>query len=109
MAKIHVDFLIAVGIKPVKQTNTYALFFTPYRKDNLPFFKVSISKNKWYDLLEMESGNILELGMMVYWTKNITEVIKRLQSFTPIPLSDIPEPMPSSLSYIPLWECGLFF
>lgn len=76
-----VEFLAHVGIKPVRDYTGYALYHAPYRKDVHPSFKVSKSKNRWYDLALCEGGDIIDLGRRLYNTNDIFDVVKRIASF----------------------------
>jgi hypothetical protein len=76
-----IDFLAHVGIKPVRTYIGYALYNAPYREDIRPSFKVSKRKNRWYDLLSCESGDIIDLGRRLYNTNNIFEVVHRIAAF----------------------------
>ena len=60
-----IGFLERIGVRPVRNYQTYALYHAPYREDRHPSFKVSRKKNRWYDLATMESGDIIDLGKMI--------------------------------------------
>lgn len=75
------SFLARIGINPVRNYADYALYHAPYRSDIHPSFKVSKRKNRWYDLATMESGDIIDLGKLIYGTTDIVEVIRRIHSF----------------------------
>src|SRR3712207_8855841 len=74
-----IGLLERTGIRPVRNYLTYALYHAPYREDRHPSFKVSRKKNRWYDLATMESGDIIDLGKMMYNTNDIMEVIRHIQ------------------------------
>ena len=71
-------FLERLGVRPVRNYTDYALYHAPYRKDIHPSFKVSKKKNRWYDLATMESGDIIDLGKLIYGTTDIITVIERM-------------------------------
>lgn len=74
------SFLERIGIRPVRNYTDYALYHAPYRKDIHPSFKVSKKKNRWYDLATMESGDIIDLGKLIYGTSNVVDVIQKLHA-----------------------------
>ena len=91
-----IGFLEGIGVRPVRNYQTYALYHAPYREDRHPSFKVSRKKNRWYDLATMESGDIIDLGKMIYNTSDMMEVIRHIQDYTAAELV-IRERIPSEL------------
>ncbi len=71
-------FLERLGVGSVRNYSDYALYHAPYRTDIHPSFKVSKKKNRWYDLSTMESGDIIDLGKLIYGTSDIIAVIERI-------------------------------
>lgn len=71
-------FLERLGIHPVRNYADYALYHAPYRTDVHPSFKVSKRKNRWYDLSTMESGDIIDLGKLIYGTSDIIGIVTRI-------------------------------
>lgn len=78
------DFLQRLAIHPVKNTDTYALYHAPYREDRHPSFKVSKKKNRWYDFALCRSGDIIDLGQLIYDCDDISYVIRKLQECAPV-------------------------
>jgi hypothetical protein len=76
-----VNFLSNIGIRPVRDYSGYALYHAPYRKDIHPSFKVSKSKNRWYDLSLCEGGDIIDLGRRIYNTNDVVDVARRIMSY----------------------------
>lgn len=91
-----IGFLERIGVRPVRNYQTYVLYHAPYREDRHPSFKVSRKKNRWYDLATMESGDIIDLGKMMYNTSDMMEVIRHIQDCTAAELV-IRERIPSKL------------
>ena len=91
-----IGYLEKIGIRPVRNYQTYVLYHAPYREDRHPSFKVSRKKNRWYDLATMQSGDIIDLGKMMYNTNDIMEVIRHIQNYTTAELV-IRERIPSEL------------
>ena len=82
-----VDFLLAIGIRPTKETTVSAWYHAPYREDENPSFKVNKSRNVWYDFGTTKSGDIIDLAMLVYRTQNISKVLKMIEQAAPaVPL-----------------------
>lgn len=52
-----------------------------YRQDIHPSFKVSKKKNRWYDLATLESGDIIDLGKLIYGTSDIITVIESMHAY----------------------------
>lgn len=91
-----IGYLEKIGIRPVRNYQTYVLYHAPYREDRHPSFKVSRKKNRWYDLATMQIGDIIDLGKMMYNTNDIMEVIRHIQNYTTAELV-IRERIPSEL------------
>ena len=95
-----VDFLLAIGIRPTKETTASAWYHAPYREDEDPSFKVNKNRNIWYDFATANSGDIIDLAVLVYRTQNISKVLKMIEQATPaVPLKArtfMPHPSSSS-------------
>lgn len=82
-----VDFLMAIGIRPIKETTASAWYHAPYREDEDPSFKVNKNRNVWYDFGTTKSGDIIDLALLVYRTSNISKVLKMIEQAAPaVPL-----------------------
>lgn len=82
-----VDFLLAIGFRPTKETAASAWYHAPYREDEDPSFKVNKNRNIWYDFATAKSGDIIDLAVLVYRTQNISKVLKMIAQATPaVPL-----------------------
>ena len=82
-----VDFLLAIGFRPTKETTASAWYHAPYREDEDPSFKVNKNRNIWYDFATANSGDIIDLAVLVYRTQNISKVLKMIEQATPaVPL-----------------------
>lgn len=59
------DIEIASYIKsePVKRKNGYGLYYSPFRTENKPSFKIDYTKNVWYDFGLGKGGSIVDLVM----------------------------------------------
>lgn len=82
-----VDFLLAIGIRPTKETIVSAWYHAPYREDEDPSFKVNKNRNIWYDFATAKSGDLIDLAVLVYRTQNISKVLKMIEQAAPaVPL-----------------------
>ena len=93
------DFLVSIGIHPVKETPCYAWYHAPYREDEDPSFKVNKNRNLWYDFATANSGDIIDLAMLVYRTQNISKVLKMIEQATPA--------VPLKVRSLPDWRTSL--
>ena len=95
-----VDFLLAIGIRPTKETTVSAWYHAPYREDEDPSFKVNKNRNIWYDFATAKSGDIIDLAVLVYRTQNISKVLKMITQATPaVPMkvrTFVPHPQTSA-------------
>lgn len=95
-----VDFLLAIGIHPTKETTVSAWYHAPYREDENPSFKVNKNRNIWYDFATAKSGDIIDLAVLVYRTPNIPKVLNMIERAAPaVPLkvrTFVPHPQPSA-------------
>lgn len=78
-----VDFLKAIGCFPTKETACAAWFRAPYREDMTPSFKVNKNRNIWYDFGLARSGDIIDLGILIYRTHDISRVLKLIENAAP--------------------------
>ena len=78
-----VDFLKAIGCFPTKETACAAWFRAPYREDMTPSFKVNKNRNIWYDFGLARSGDIIDLGILIYHTNDISRVLKLIENAAP--------------------------
>ena len=94
-----VDFLLAIGIRPTKETTMSAWYHAPYREDENPSFKVNKNRNIWYDFATAKSGDLIDLAVLVYRTQNISKVLKMIERAAPtVPLrvrTFVPQSQPS--------------
>ena len=95
-----VDFLLAIGFRPTKETSVSAWYHAPYREDEDPSFKVNKNRNIWYDFATAKSGDIIDLAVLLYRTQNISKVLKMIEQAAPaVPLkvrTFVPHSQPSA-------------
>lgn len=78
-----VDFLMAIGIRPSKETVASAWYHAPYREDGTPSFKVNKNRNVWFDFATAQSGDIIDLAVLIYRTHDISRVLKMIERAAP--------------------------
>ena len=72
-----VEYLERKGVKPVRRTAAYALYYSPLREETHPSFKVDTEKNLWIDYGEGRGGSIIDLCMRMEGC-TLSEAIRRL-------------------------------
>ena len=77
-----VEYLERKGIKPVRRTAAYALYYSPLREETHPSFKVDTEKNLWIDYAEGRGGSIIDLCMRLEGC-TLSEAIHRLGQNAP--------------------------
>jgi len=60
------DYLLGLGVEPVKIRGNDYWYHSPFRHDHNPSFKVNTKLNVWYDHGSGEGGTILDLGSKLY-------------------------------------------
>lgn len=61
-----VDYLDKFGIVPSKISGNDYWYFSPFRDERTPSFKVNVKKNLWYDHGLGEGGSIIDLGARLH-------------------------------------------
>ena len=77
-----VEYLERKGVKPVRRTAAYALYYSPLREETHPSFKVDTEKNLWIDYGEGRGGSIIDLCMRMEGC-TLSEAIRRLGQNAP--------------------------
>ena len=78
-----VEYLERKGVKPVRRTAAYALYYSPLREETHPSFKVDTEKNLWIDYAEGKGGSIIDLCMRLEGC-TLLEAIRILGRMLPI-------------------------
>lgn len=71
------QYLESKGITPVKDRGYYGMYYSPFRKDTDPSFKVDYGKDLWYDFGTGEGGSIVDLLMMLE-NYSLSEALQKL-------------------------------
>lgn len=78
-----VDYLRAIGFSSTKESAKSAWYHAPYREDRTPSFKVNKDKNLWYDFGTAQSGDIIDLAELLYKSKDVSRLLKLIESAAP--------------------------
>lgn len=100
-----VDFLWVIGVHPTKESDFSVWYHAPYREDRTPSFKVNRRRNIWYDFGTGQSGDIIDLGCLIYRTKDISQVLRMIGAASPVVLPKVRKTVPPCNSRN---ECGTF-
>ena len=74
-----IELLASLNYHPVKRINYDIWFFSPFRKETTPSFKVCSKINKWFDHGEGKGGNTLDFIIRLEMC-SVSEALKRLDS-----------------------------
>ena len=55
-----VSYLSVKGFEPAKSKGINYWYYSPFRQESEPSFKVNRRRNQWYDFGEGEGGNLLD-------------------------------------------------
>jgi hypothetical protein len=69
------DILHKLGYEPQKQNTKELWFYSPFRKEKTPSFKVDIKSNKWYDFGEGKGGDIVDFSCSYLETQNVGHTV----------------------------------
>jgi len=66
------DYLQSHGIIPCKKQGNNLWYYSPFREETYPSFKVNPVRNEWYDFGLGKGGNILDFVMEQHGTDNVS-------------------------------------
>ncbi len=72
-----VDYLSKLGHEPTKIRNENYWYLSPLRNENTASFKVSRSRNRWYDFGLGKGGNLIDFGIL-YFRCSVAELLQKL-------------------------------
>ena len=84
------DFLQSLGHIPVKHSGIKVWYYSPFRHEYTPSFKVNSNRNLWYDYGLGKGGSIIELMMEMHHTRDISHVLKLIAKQSPVSISLLP-------------------
>lgn len=72
------DYLGTQGIMPTKQQGNNLWYYSPFRSESEPSFKVNLARNEWYDFGLGKGGNIIALIMELHGTNDVATALRIL-------------------------------
>lgn len=76
------EYLISVNIRPARITGHQYWYYSPFRDERTPSFKVNKQLNLWYDFAEGKGGNFIDLGVRLH-SCSVKELLNILSSKLP--------------------------
>lgn len=77
-----VDYLQSVGITPCKKQGNNVWYFSPFRNESDPSFKVNLARNLWYDFGLGKGGNLIEFIMEQHGIDSVSHALQILSGTT---------------------------
>ena len=74
-----VEHLERLGYKPAKIRNNDYWYLSPLRDEKTPSFKVTRSKNVWYDHAIGKGGTLVDFGKL-YYQCTVKDLLSKLQN-----------------------------
>lgn len=74
------DYLNSKGVFPFKKYNGYVMYFSPFRGEKSPSFKVSETKNLWVDYGTGEGGTLIDLVLKMFPNFTVHNAIKEIEA-----------------------------
>ena len=74
-----VEYLDSLGHQPKKVRGQNYWYFSPFRDERTPSFKVNRSRNTWFDFGEGKGGDIIDFGLY-YFRCSVNELLEQLSS-----------------------------
>lgn len=74
-----VDYLSKAGHEPQKISGNHYWYFSPFRKERTPSFKVNRKLNRWFDFADGKGGNFVDLGIQLHGC-SVSEFLRRLEN-----------------------------
>lgn len=77
------DYLQSNGFTFQRQKGINLWYYSPFRTESEPSFKVNLDRNEWYDFGMGKGGNIIALVMKLNQTDIVSEALKIISDGTP--------------------------
>lgn len=77
-----VDYLLSLGHKPTRIHGNDYWYYSPFRNERTPSFKVNRRFNVWYDFGLSKGGNLVDFGTL-YYQCSVAELLERLNQQNP--------------------------
>ncbi len=75
-----VSYLSEKGFEPAKSKGINYWYYSPFRQESEPSFKVNRRRNQWYDFGEGQGANLLDF-ILRFESVSISEALKRLKQY----------------------------
>ncbi len=86
------DYLQSIGITPCKKQGNSLWYYSPFRSESEPSFKLNLALNQWYDFGLGKGGNIISFILEQNQTDNVSQALQ-------IVSGNAPEIKPHSFSF----------
>ena len=70
------DYLQSLGITPCKKQGANLWYYSPFREETEPSFKVNTARNEWYDFGLGKGGNIIDFVMEQYGAGSVSQALQ---------------------------------
>jgi len=77
------DYLQSIGITPCKRQGNSLWYYSPFRKETEPSFKVNLARNEWYDFGMGKGGNIIDFTMEHLGTDSVSGALQIISGEAP--------------------------
>ncbi|WP_297338386.1 hypothetical protein [Algoriphagus sp.] len=75
------EYLSTIGIHPAKNLGSYSIYFSPFREEKTPSFKVDHKCNLWIDFgNNNDGGTLIDLVLKLNSAFSIEEALNHLSS-----------------------------
>ena len=82
-----VDYLQSIGIMLCKKQGNNVWYFSSFRNESEPSFKVNLARNLWYDFGLGKGGNLIEFIMEQHGIDSVSHAMQILSDTTPTVLA----------------------
>jgi hypothetical protein len=72
------DYLQSIGITPCKKQGNSLWYYSPFRSESEPSFKLNLVLNQWYDFGLGKGGNIINFILEQHQTDNVSQALQIL-------------------------------
>jgi hypothetical protein len=83
-----VAYLSMIGLEPAKVQGVNYWYYSPFRSEKTPSFKINRRRNQWYDFGEGKGGNLLDFVLLLD-NVNIPEALKLIAQGVPLSTAPI--------------------
>ena len=72
------EYLQSIGITPCKKQGNSLWYYSPFRNETEPSFKLNLALNQWYDFGLGKGGNIISFILEQNQTDNVSQALQIL-------------------------------